>query len=140
VARSAPGAVTPLASPAVRFETWRCSFQLNSKISRLRSDIFDQLQSYSSLHDSSKGHREMILRVIAIESIEPLALVSLLFNDSNPIFCRKSLASEPPDAIAKRPIAYGESVTFDSGQNTNDLLRPHTKHYEAYPPWWLVTK
>jgi len=81
----------------------------------------------------------MVLNVIAIESIEPLALVSLLFNDSNQISCLKSLPSEPPDAIARRKIANGESVTFDSYQNTDDLLRPHTKHYEPYPPTWLVT-
>ena len=66
----------------------------------------------------------MILKVVAIESIEPMALVSLLFNDSNQISCRKSLPSEPPDAIARRRIANGESITFDSGQNTNDLLGP----------------
>jgi hypothetical protein len=81
----------------------------------------------------------VILRVIAIESIEPLALVSLLFNDSNQISCRESLPSEPPDAIARRQIANGESVTFDSGQDTDDLLRPRTAHYDPYPPRWLVT-
>ena len=81
----------------------------------------------------------MVLNVVAIESIEPMAFVSLLFNDSKQISCRKSLLSEPPDAIARRKIANGESVTFDSYQNTDDLLRPHTKHYEPYPPTWLVT-
>src|ERR1041385_4627436 len=81
----------------------------------------------------------MVLKVVAIESIEPMAFVSLLFNDSNQITCRKSLPSEPPDAIARRPIANGESITFDSGQDTDDLLRPRTKHYEPYRPWWLVT-
>jgi hypothetical protein len=82
----------------------------------------------------------MKLKVIAIESIEPMALVTLLFNDSNQISCRKSLPSEPPDAIAKRRIANGESVMFDSGQNTDDLLRPGTKDYEPYPPAWLTSK
>jgi hypothetical protein len=82
---------------------------------------------------------KMVLKVVAIESIEPMAFVSLLFNDSKQISCRKSLPSEPPDAIARRKIANGESVTFDSYQNTDDLLRPHTKHYEPYPPTWLVT-
>ena len=95
--------------------------------------------STGSLPSSSDGPLEMILKVIAIENIEPLALVSLLFNDSNQIFCRKSLTCEPPDAIARRRIAKGESITFDSGQNTDDLLRPHTKHYELYPPTWLVS-
>jgi hypothetical protein len=82
----------------------------------------------------------MILKIIAIESIEPMTLVSLLFNDSNQISCRKSLPSEPPDAIAKRSIARGESITFDSGQNTDDLLRPGTKDYEPYSPAWLTSK
>ena len=91
-----------------------------------------------SLRGGSNGDLEMILKVVAIESIEPMALVSLLFNDSNQISCRKSLFSEPPDAIARRRIANGESITFDSGQNTNDLLRPRTEHYEPYPPVWLL--
>ena len=82
----------------------------------------------------------MKLKVIAIESIEPMALVSLLFNDSNQISCRNSLPSEPPDAIARRHIAKGESVKFDSGQNTDDLLRPGSKDYEPYPPAWLRKK
>ena len=82
----------------------------------------------------------MKINVIAIESIEAMASVSLLFNDSNQIYCRNSLCSEPPDAIARRRIANGESVTFDSGQNTDDLLRPGAKDYEPYPPEWLTTK
>jgi hypothetical protein len=80
----------------------------------------------------------MILNVVAIENIELMALVSLLFNDCNQISCRKSLPSEPPDAIARRCISNGESVMFDSGQDTNDLLRPRTAHYDPYPPSWLV--
>src|ERR1044071_5617192 len=83
---------------------------------------------------------EVILKVIAIESIQPLALVSLLFNDSNQISCRKSLSSEPPDAIARRCISNGGSVMFDSGRDTDDLLRPRTAHYDPYPPSWLVNK
>ena len=82
----------------------------------------------------------MIFKVIAIESIEPMDLVSLLFNDSNHISCRKSLPSEPPDAVARRRIANGESITFDSGQNTDDLLRPRTEDYEAFLPSWLMSK
>ena len=81
----------------------------------------------------------MVLKVVAIESLEPMSFVSLLFNDSNQISCRKSLPSEPPDAIAGRRIANGEAIMFDSGQDTDDLLRPRTKHYEPYPPTWLVT-
>ena len=82
----------------------------------------------------------MILKVIAIESIEPMGLVSLLFNDSKQISCRESLPSEPPDAIARHRIVKGEFITFDSGQDTDDLLRPRTKHYDPYPPTWLATK
>ena len=75
----------------------------------------------------------MVLKVVAIESLEPMSFVSLLFNDSSQILCRKSRPSEPPDAIARRQIANGESVTFDSYQNTDDLLRPREKHYSLYP-------
>jgi len=75
----------------------------------------------------------MVLSVVATESIEPMAFVSLLFNDSSQISCRKSRPSEPPDAIARRQIANGESVTFDSYQNTDDLLRPREKDYSLYP-------
>jgi len=76
----------------------------------------------------------MLLKIVAIERIVPMAFVSLLFNDSNQISCRKSLPAEPPDAIARRYIAKGESITFDSGQNTDDLFRPHTEHYPPYVP------
>ena len=75
----------------------------------------------------------MVLKVVAIESLEPMSFVSLLFNDTNQISCRKSLLSEPPDAIARRQIANGESVTFDSYQHTDDLLRPREKDYSSYP-------
>lgn len=75
----------------------------------------------------------MVLKVVAIENMKPMAFVSLLFNDGNQVSCRNSLSFEPPDAIARRHIANGESLTFDSGQDTNDLLRPHTAHYELYP-------
>jgi hypothetical protein len=62
----------------------------------------------------------MVLKVVAIENMKPMAFVSLLFNDSNQVSCRNSLAN-------------GESLTIDSGQDTNDLLRLHTAHYELYP-------
>ena len=74
----------------------------------------------------------MVLKVVAIESLEPMSFVSLIFNDSK-VSCRKSFRFEPPDAIARRQIANGESVTFDSYQNTDDLLRPREKHYSLYP-------
>ena len=75
----------------------------------------------------------MVLKVVAIESIEPMSFVSLLFNDSSQVSCRKSFSSEPPDAIARHKIANGESIMFDSYQNTDDLLRPREKHYSLYP-------
>lgn len=75
----------------------------------------------------------MTLKVLAIEKLKARTCVSLLFNDSNQIMCRKSLPSEPPDAIAKRDIGEGESVIFDTGQDTNDLLRPRSN---AYVPDW----
>src|SRR4029079_12198550 len=80
----------------------------------------------------------MILKVIAIESIEPMDLVSLLFDDSKQVSCRQSLPSEAPHGIARRRISDGEFITFDSGQNTDDLLRPRTAHYEAFPTTWLL--
>ena len=71
----------------------------------------------------------MVLKVTAIEEIQASGFVSLLFNDSNQVYCRSSSASEPPDAIAARKIAKGESVVFDTGRNTTDLLRPSTGAY-----------
>jgi hypothetical protein len=81
----------------------------------------------------------MVFKVIAIESFEPMDLVSLLFNDSNRVACRKTLPSEPPDAISRRRIADGEFIMFDSAQNTDDLLRPRAQDYEAFLPTWLVS-
>ena len=71
----------------------------------------------------------MVLHVIAIEDIRVRGFVSLLFNDSNQIFCRNSAASEPPDAIARRDIAKDESITFDTGRDTADLSRPRGLTY-----------
>ena len=72
----------------------------------------------------------MIFTVTALEDIRASAFVSVLFHDSNRIFCRNSSNSEPADAIARRKIAKGETVTFDTGRNTSDLLRPKTGIYE----------
>jgi hypothetical protein len=72
----------------------------------------------------------MVLTVTAIEDIKPHGFVSLLFNDGARVVRRGSLTREPPDAIAARFIAQGESITFDSGQNTDDLLRPLKEHYD----------
>ena len=74
----------------------------------------------------------MVLTVIALEDIKPHGFVSLLFNDGNRVLCRGSSSTEPPDAIAARYIARGESVAFDSGRNTDDLMRPLKEHYEKY--------
>lgn len=74
----------------------------------------------------------MVLTVIALEDIKPHGFVSLLFNDGRRVLCRGSFSTEPPDAIAARCIARGESIAFDSGQDTDDLLRPLKEHYEKY--------
>ena len=50
--------------------------------------------------------------------------VSVLFNDSNQIHCRKTLASELPDGIAAHKVVKGEIISFDTGRDTSDLLRP----------------
>jgi hypothetical protein len=72
---------------------------------------------------------QMLLKVTALEDIQSSAFVSLLFHDSNQIYCRNSTASERPDAIAARNIAKGESIDFDTGRNTSALLRPSTGFY-----------
>ena len=72
---------------------------------------------------------KMVLKVTAIEDIRANGFVSLLFHDSNQIHCRNTFAAEPPDAIARRKIAKGESIIFDTGRNTSDLFRPGTRVY-----------
>jgi hypothetical protein len=71
----------------------------------------------------------MVLHVIAIEDIQVRGSVCLLFNDSNQISCRNATAFESPEAIARRDIAKGESVTFDTGRDTADLARPRGHDY-----------
>jgi hypothetical protein len=71
----------------------------------------------------------MVLKVTAVEDIRATGFVSVLFHDINQVSCRNSHASEPPDAIAARDIAKGESVIFDTGRHTRDLLRPGTAFY-----------
>ena len=66
----------------------------------------------------------MLLEATAMEDLHTGAFVSLLFNDSNQIYCRKSSPGELPDAVAARVILKGDSITFDAGRNTTDLLRP----------------
>lgn len=72
----------------------------------------------------------MLLEVTAIEDLHAGAFVSLLFNDSNQIYCRKSLSQELPDAVAARVILKGDPIT-DTGRDTADLLRPSTASYVA---------
>ena len=74
----------------------------------------------------------MVLTVIALEDIRPHGFVSLLFDDGGRLLCRKGFPREPPDAIAARYIARGESITFDSGKNTEDLLRPRPELYKYF--------
>jgi hypothetical protein len=73
----------------------------------------------------------MILTVTATEEIKPHVFVSLLFNDDSRVLCRNSLPTEPPDAISARYIGKGDSLIFDSGKDTIDLLRPLKEHYEG---------
>ena len=75
----------------------------------------------------------MILKVTALERIKAGSPVCLLFNDSSQITCRTTLPSEPPDAIARRVIDEGATILFDSGKDTDDLLRPRAEHYRLYP-------
>lgn len=69
----------------------------------------------------------MILTVIALEDIKAHAFVSLLFNDGSRVLCRNSLPKEDPDAIAAREILSGDSLVFDTGRSTTDLLRPPSR-------------
>jgi hypothetical protein len=69
----------------------------------------------------------MVLNVTAIEDLHVGESVSLLFNDSNKIGVRKCSYSESSDAIAGREILNGDSLVFDTGRSTTDLLRPGSK-------------
>lgn len=71
----------------------------------------------------------MILKVTSTENLEAGNFVLLLFSDSE-VRCRRCFGSEPPDAIARRDIAAGETIVFDSGQDTDDLLRPGSHAYD----------
>ena len=73
----------------------------------------------------------MVLNVTAIEDLHAGEFASLLFNDSNKIVARKSSAGESPDAIAAREILNGDSLVFDTGRNTTDLLRPGSKMFDS---------
>lgn len=71
----------------------------------------------------------MTLTVTATEDLCIGTVISLLFNDSNQIYARQSGSKESPDAIAARDIGKGESVVFDTGRDTSDLLRPRSSVY-----------
>jgi hypothetical protein len=73
----------------------------------------------------------MIFKVTAMEDIKGGEFVSVFFNDSNQIHCRKALLSEPPDAIAARKIVKDEIISFDTGRDTSDLLRPTSNAYKG---------
>ena len=68
----------------------------------------------------------MVLNVTAIEDLHAGEFVSVLFNDSNKIMARKS-----SDAIAAREILKGDSLVFDTGRNTADLLRPGSRIFDS---------
>jgi len=71
----------------------------------------------------------MVLKVTATEDIRIGESISLLFNDSNQIYARQSGSKESPDAIAARDILKGETIVFDTGRKTSDLLRPRGSVY-----------
>ena len=71
----------------------------------------------------------MVLSVTATENLHARDLVTLLFNDSNVVYARKSLPDERPDAIAAREIPEGDALLFDTGRNTLDLRRPGSRFY-----------
>ena len=68
----------------------------------------------------------MVLTVTAIEDMRIGTQVSLQFNDNDQIYARHSTSWESPDAIAARDIQKGETIVFDTGRNTSDLLRPRS--------------
>jgi hypothetical protein len=71
----------------------------------------------------------MVLNVTATEDLSARDLVTLLFNDSNVIYARKSSSNEQPEAIAAREIVKGELLLFDTGRDTIDLRRPGSQFY-----------
>ena len=66
----------------------------------------------------------MVFEVETLEDIDADTFVSILFNNSNRIYCRKSLPGEPSDAITARVTRKGDLLIFDTGRDTNDLLHP----------------
>ena len=72
----------------------------------------------------------MVLSVTATEDLHARDLVTLLFNDSNIVYARKSLPDEQPEAIAAREILKDEPLLFDTGRDTVDLRRPESRFYQ----------
>jgi hypothetical protein len=68
----------------------------------------------------------MVFEVKTLADMDAGTLVSVLFDNSNQIYCRKTLPEEPPDAITARVTREGDLLIFDTGRDTNDLLRPRT--------------
>jgi len=68
--------------------------------------------------------KKLLLELTAIEYRRIGASISLLSNDSNRICAFQSESRVSPDAIAVRDILNDETLVFDTGPNTNDLLRP----------------
>jgi hypothetical protein len=73
----------------------------------------------------------MVLNVTAIEDLHAGEFVSLLFNDSDKVCARKCSSSESPDAIAAREILNGDSLVFDTGRSTTDLLWPGSRMIDS---------
>ena len=73
----------------------------------------------------------MVMTVIATEDLRIGTFISLLFNDGNQVYARQCSPKESPDAITARDICKGESVVFDTGRDTSDLLRPQSASYRT---------
>ena len=66
----------------------------------------------------------MVFEVKTLVDMDAGTFVSVLFDNSNQIYCWKALPGEPPDAITARVTREGDLLIFDTGRDTNDLLRP----------------
>ena len=83
------------------------------------------------IRTSDARGEKVVLKVTATEDLRIGLSISLLFNDSNQVYARHSSLKESPDAIAARDIGKGESVVFDTGRDTSDLLRPRSSIYSS---------
>ena len=80
---------------------------------------------------STRRGKKMVMTITATEDLRIGALISLLFNDGNQVYARQSSPKELPDAVTARDIRKGESVVFDTGRDTSDLLRPRSSSYRT---------